>query len=164
MNVHKFVCPECKHEWSDQFGYEAEVMCPSCETVWRLKFGSYEVWPPTSYWIEGRSPEQPQFDLVLRGSRIPGCMKVRVERESFEAHSEVNFRMIAEFFSEYPNDEGDLSGPAELELRLRGHPEIRPIAMRVEVARGDASNTLAFSALGEFAYAQMEAMWEKTNP
>ena len=38
MKTHNFVCPECKHEWSEEFGYLDELMCRSCQTVWRLVF------------------------------------------------------------------------------------------------------------------------------
>lgn len=167
MNTHKFVCPDCKHEWSEEFGYEAEVMCPACETVWRLKFDKFDTWPPTDYWIEGRSDEQPKFDLTIRGAKVPGCMGVKVECETHKAHSQVRYWMTAQLFGDLDCDTVRLlTGPdADVKIELRGHPEIKPIVMRVSAGEGEG-HTLVFETDGagyEFAYQQMKAMWEKSN-
>lgn len=168
MNTHKFVCPDCKHEWSEEFGYEAEVMCPACETVWRLKFDKFDTWPPTEYRIEGRSEEQPKFDLTINGIKIPGCMSIKVEQELYKAHSLIRYWMTARFFGELRESLVRLvSGPnAGVIITLRGHPEITPVILRVSVSGCHASDTLTFETDGagyEFAYQQMKAMWEKSN-
>ena len=164
MTVHKFTCPSCKHEWSEEFGFESEVMCPGCETVWLLKFDTFDIWPPTDYWIEGRSDEQPKFELTIDGKKIPGCMNVKVERESFKAHSQVRYWMTAEFFHETCWMK-DIWGHGHVAIKLIGHPEVKPLEFRAVVRDcGRCSITIETDGAGyEFACQQMKLMWEKSN-
>jgi len=163
MNRHKFVCPECKHEWSEEFGFESEVMCHGCETVWRLAYDTYDVWPLTAYWIDERSDDQPKFDFTLDGVKIPGCMWIKIERETHKAHSQERYWMTATFFDEV---DGSL-GHGDVEIKLRGHPEVSPMSFSACVVQWHDKKTLLLETDGvgyESAYQQMKSLWEKSNP
>ena len=169
MKTHNFVCPECKHEWSEEFGYDSDVLCRSCQTVWRLVFDKTGVWPPAEYRIDGRAEHQPQFDVTIDGTKIPSCMLITVEQESFAAHSLVQYRMVARFYDELDDDLINLvtghSGDVTITL-LGHHPEIKPMTLHVQVGGGLPLDTLTFHTDGagfEFAREQMKAMWEKAN-
>jgi hypothetical protein len=160
MTNYKFECPQCKYKWTET-AWSPEVLCTECNTVWETEYDTYNTWPPENVRIGKKSERQPKFDVFLDGVMIPGCMGIKVERATYKAHSAVEYDLVAEFFGDV---DGSL-GAGDMEIKLREHPEIKPIRIKAPVFV-DGCRSLVFNLDGagyEFARKQIAALWEKTN-
>jgi hypothetical protein len=144
MRSHEFECPYCKTKWSIDEG-ASEVLCPGCDTIWMS----------SAAWTPKKSSNQPKFDVKIRGTKVPGCMGIKVEKTSYKAHSDVEYVMVAEFFEDTPMP---MSGVSDVELVCRARPG-EPIRFKADVAAGP-SDQLIFH-FGDEEFQQIAALWQK---